>query len=147
MRISGSNWKVWKYVYASGALLSLFGLAVVLAACGSGAPAAEPPPTEAVPTATPSPTPTPAPPPTPTEAAPTDTPGEKVSANNASREDLRAAFERAGISHAEAWAREIEDHRPYPEDDHEFKQLRSDFARHNHNMGAIDDIIALLKLP
>ena len=49
-----------------------------------------------------------------------DAPTDKVSANNATAEELEAAFEAAGISNAEEWAHEVEEYRPYPVDDTDF---------------------------
>ena len=47
-----------------------------------------------------------------TESASTYTPGQRVSANKASRSALLAAFELAQISYADKWAREVEEYRP-----------------------------------
>ena len=44
----------------------------------------------------------------------------KVSANNATEEELEAAFETAGIANAEEWAHEVEEYHPYPVDDTDF---------------------------
>ena len=81
------------------------------------------------------------------ESAATFTPGQKVSANNASRADLRAAFEAVEISNAGKWAREVEEYRPYPEDDADFIKLRGELAKYNPAVGVVDQIIAQLELP
>ena len=81
------------------------------------------------------------------ESPATYTPGQKVSANNASRADLRAAFEAVEISNAGKWAREVEEYRPYPEDDADFIKLRGELAKYNPAVGVVDQIIAQLELP
>ncbi len=75
------------------------------------------------------------------------TPGQKVSANNASRADLQAAFEHARISNAGKWAREVEEYRPYDEDDPDYRKLRGELAKYNPATGVVDRIIAQLELP
>ena len=81
------------------------------------------------------------------ETASTYTPGQKVSANNSSRADLQAAFENAQISNAGKWAREVEEYRPYPEDDPDYTRLRGELAKYNPAVGVVDRIIAQLELP
>ncbi len=81
------------------------------------------------------------------ESPATYTPGQKVSANNASRADLQAAFENAQISNARKWAREVEEYRPYPEDDPDYAKLRGELAKYNPSPGIVDQIIAQLELP
>ncbi len=81
------------------------------------------------------------------ESPSTYTPGQKVSANNASRADLQAAFENAQISNARKWAREVEEYRPYPEDDPDYAKLRGELAKYNPSPGIVDQIIAQLELP
>ena len=77
----------------------------------------------------------------------TFTPGARVSANNASMADLQAAFEHAGISYAGKWAREVDEYRPYPEDDPNFVKLRGELAKYNPAVGVVDQIVAQLELP
>ena len=77
------------------------------------------------------------------DAAPTG----KVSANNASVEELEAAFAAAGISHPGAWAHDVEHHRPFPADDTEFAKLRRGLAEHNAAPDVVETIIGLLELP
>ena len=74
------------------------------------------------------------------------TPG-KLSANNANEDELLAAFEAAGIENAEQWAHEVEEYRPYPEDDPNFTKLREDLAKYNPGPGVLDQIVSLLELP
>ncbi|MEZ4501290.1 MAG: hypothetical protein R3C39_01555 [Dehalococcoidia bacterium] len=84
-----------------------------------------------------------------TEATPSETAmaAAQVSANNASREELTAAFEAAGISNADKWAREVEEYRPYPEDDAGMAKLRDELAKYNPADGVVDSIVATLSLP
>ena len=79
--------------------------------------------------------------------SPSYTPGGKVSANEASRADLQAAFEHADISYAGKWAREVEEYRPYPEDDPDYMKLRGELAKYNPAPGVVDRIIDQLELP
>ena len=74
-------------------------------------------------------------------------PAAKLSANNAYRAELQAGFEAAGISNASLWAREVDECRPYPEDDPDLTKLRTGLAEHNADPGVVDAIIALLELP
>ena len=74
-------------------------------------------------------------------------PAAKLSANNATRAELQAGFEAAGISNTRQWAREVEEYRPYPEDDPDLTKLRTGLAEHNADPGIVDAIIALLELP
>ncbi|MYD92246.1 MAG: hypothetical protein F4Y02_00845 [Chloroflexi bacterium] len=71
----------------------------------------------------------------------------KLSANNATVEELEAAFAAAGISNPGAWAHDIEHHRPFPADDTEFAKLRRGLAEHNAAPDVVETIIGLLKLP
>lgn len=81
------------------------------------------------------------------EASTTGTNNGKVSANDATEEELIAAFEAAGIENASQWAHEVEEYRPYPADDPEFTKLRQDLAKYNPGPGVLEAIIALLELP
>lgn len=81
------------------------------------------------------------------ESTSTYIPGQRVSANNASRADLQAVFENAQISNAGKWAREVEEYRPYPEDDGDYTKLRGELAKYNPTPGVVDQIIAQLELP
>ena len=77
----------------------------------------------------------------------TVTAGGKLSANNASDEELEAAFEVAGILNADLWAHEVEEYRPYSVDDTDFDKLRRELAKYNPGLGVVDSIIELLELP
>ena len=55
-------------------------------------------------------------------------PAAMLSANNATRAELQAEFEAAGISNASLWAREVDEYRPYPEDDPDLTKLRTGLA-------------------
>lgn len=83
-----------------------------------------------------------------TSAAPvaSSTPARKVSANSASRAELQAAFQAAGISNPANWAREVEEYRPYPTNDPTFAKLRQNLAKYNPGPGVVDGIIATLSL-
>ena len=74
-------------------------------------------------------------------------PAAKLSSNNATTEELQAGFEAAGISNARQWAREVEEYRPYPEEDPNMARLRRELAKYNPGPGVVDAIIALLELP
>ena len=76
------------------------------------------------------------------ESRSTYTPGQKVSANNASRANLQAALENAQISNARKWAREVEEYRPNPENDPDYAKLRGELAKYNPSPGIVDRIIA-----
>ncbi len=69
----------------------------------------------------------------------------KVSANNATEEELIAAFTAAGIDNAEKWADEVVEYRPYPTDDPNFTALREELAKYNPAPGVIDQIVAILE--
>ncbi len=71
----------------------------------------------------------------------------KISANNATVEELEAALAAAGISNPGAWAHDIEHHRPFPADDPEFAKLRRGLEEHNAAPDVVETIIGLLKLP
>lgn len=71
----------------------------------------------------------------------------KVSANNATRAELQAAFEAAGITGAAQWAREVVEYRPYPENDPNMAKLRQELAKYSPGPGVVDKIIATLSLP
>ena len=112
------------------ALLLVLTLALVIAACGEDSGDST---TAATSPATP--------------AAGTGATDGKLSANNASVEELEAAFAAAGISNPEAWAHDVEHHRPFPADDSEFAKLRRGLAEHNAAPDVVETIVGLLKLP
>jgi hypothetical protein len=79
---------------------------------------------------------------TTTTAAPST--AGKVSANDATRAELQAAFTAAGISSPAQWAREVEEYRPYATDDPTFAKLRQNLAKYNPGPGVVDQIVATL---
>lgn len=81
--------------------------------------------------------------PSTSDSAPTG----KVSANNATAAELKAAFAAAGIRNPGTWAHEVEHNRPFPADDTEFAKLRRGLADHNAAPETVDAVIAQLKLP
>jgi hypothetical protein len=68
----------------------------------------------------------------------------KVSANKATRDELLAAFQAAGIPNASQWVREVMEYRPYPADDPNFGKLRGELAKYNPGPGVVDTIVATL---
>jgi hypothetical protein len=66
-----------------------------------------------------------------------------VNANAASVAELQAAFEAAGISNADKWAREVAEYRPYPADP-TWAQLRQELGKYNIDPAVLEQIIALL---
>ncbi len=82
-----------------------------------------------------------------TGAATTVAAAKKVSANNATVAELTAAFQAAGISSADRWAREVDEYRPYPTTDANMAKLRQELAKYNPGPGVVDAIIATLQLP
>lgn len=81
---------------------------------------------------------------TPTSTAAAST---KVSANNASRAQVQAALEAAGVSSAARWAGEVEEYRPYPTNDPTLAKLRQNLAKYNPGPGVVDAIVSALSLP
>jgi hypothetical protein len=75
----------------------------------------------------------------------TEAPTETVSANDATQEELVAAFEAAGIPSAEAWAEEVIEYRPYPADDPNWTHLRTELAKYNPPPAVLEQIIATLE--
>lgn len=110
----------------------VLGLAAVigLAACGSDG-STEATTTEPVPAAA--------------TAAPASPTG-KVSANDATEDELIAVMEAAGIDNAAKWADEIIEYRPYAADDTSLETLSGELAKYNASPETIDQILALLEL-
>ncbi len=77
-------------------------------------------------------------------AAKAAAPAAKVSANQASEQELATAFEAAGIPNARKWAEEVTEYRPY--DEPTFAKLRRELAKYNPAPGVVDKIIATLEL-
>jgi hypothetical protein len=69
----------------------------------------------------------------------------KVSANTASRAEVQAALEAAGVPSAANWTREVLEYRPYPTTDPNFAKLRGELAKYNPAPGVVDQIIAVLE--
>lgn len=81
-----------------------------------------------------------------TAADTTEAPGKttKVNANDASVEELAAAFEAAGIPNAERWAHEVEEYRPYSDDG--WAHLRQELSKYNIDDATFEQIVATLEL-
>ena len=69
----------------------------------------------------------------------------RVNANTASVDELQAAFEAAGISNANRWAREVAEYRPYPADP-TWVQLRQELSKYNIAPAVLEQIIAVLEV-
>jgi competence protein ComEA len=69
----------------------------------------------------------------------------KVNANTASVDQLQIAFEAAGISNADRWAREVAEYRPYQADP-TWAQLRQELAKYNIAPDVLEKIIAVLEV-
>jgi hypothetical protein len=68
-----------------------------------------------------------------------------INANTASIAELQAAFEAAGISNADRWAREVAEYRPYPADP-SWTQLRQEMSKYNIASDVLEKIIGLLEV-
>lgn len=68
----------------------------------------------------------------------------KVNANDASVDELAAAFEAAGIPNAERWAHEVEEYRPYSDDG--WAHLRQELSKYNIDDATFEQIVATLEL-
>ena len=68
-----------------------------------------------------------------------------VNANTASVEELQAAFEAAGITNADKWAREVAEYRPYPADP-TWAQLRQELSKYNIAPDVLEKIIGTLEV-
>jgi len=69
----------------------------------------------------------------------------RVNANTATVEELQAAFEAAGISNADRWAREVAEYRPYANDP-SWAQLRQELGKYNIDPTVLEQIIAVLEV-
>ena len=128
--------------------ISLATFMPILAACSDDSTATDTAPTQVTPASTAESNPSSSATQSSTvEVAETSASGVKLSANNAIRSELAAAFEAAGISNASKWVREVEEYRPYAEDDTGYSKLRGELAKYNPAPGVVDSIIALLELP
>jgi hypothetical protein len=83
-----------------------------------------------------------------TEAAPSSTVavGAKVDANTASKAEIAAALDAAGVPNAGRWADEVTEYRPYPTDDPTFAKLRSELEKYHPADGVVDRIVSALTL-
>lgn len=71
-------------------------------------------------------------------------PSSKVDANNASPDQLLAAFERAEVPNAERWVEEVQLHRPYKDDN--WAALRKDLDKADIDDDTFDKITSALTL-
>jgi hypothetical protein len=69
----------------------------------------------------------------------------KVNANTATTEELQAAFEAAGITNADRWAKEVAEYRPYPADP-TWPQLRQELSKYNIAPDVLEKILAVLEV-
>lgn len=77
--------------------------------------------------------------------APTGT-SAKVGANTATKDQLVAAMESAGIANASKWADEIIEYRPYSTSDASLTTLKGELAKYNASTDTIAKIISMLEL-
>lgn len=118
--------------------------ALSLAACGgdddeSDVNSAPPPAVTSAPSGTTEPTPT-----SSASATPSASPMQKVSANDATEDEIAAALAAAGVPNPAKWADEVVEYRPYPKDDPDFARLRSKLAKYNPGEGVVDKIVSAL---
>src|SRR5512134_3862064 len=71
-------------------------------------------------------------------------PGTKVSANDASTEEITAALAAAGVENADAWADEVVEHRPYAADDPSMQDVRDALAEYDPPAEVLDAIVSAL---
>ena len=115
------------------ALLVVLVLSVITVACGSGSDPGEMVTSTAV---------------AGTPSNPADASAGKLSANNATDEELGGGVRSGGhLEPRSVWAHEVEEYRPYSVDDTDFAKLRRGLAEHNADPNVVDAIIALLELP
>jgi competence protein ComEA len=69
----------------------------------------------------------------------------KVSANDASAEEIAAALEAAGVDNAERWTREVMEYRPYSTDDPSLAQLRKELLKYNPLPDQLELILGALE--
>lgn len=113
--------------------------------CASPGPAASPAASLAVGDASPAASVTPEAAPVAT-ADPCATPAiTKVSANTATREELIAALEAAGVARADRWAHEIEEYRPYDTADPTLQHLQDELAKYNPDPATLAAILSVLE--
>lgn len=76
--------------------------------------------------------------------APAAAPVGKVSATNASEQDILRALTAAGVPTPGRWADEVIEYRPYPANDPNLGKLRQNLAKSNPAPGVIDKIVSAL---
>ncbi len=69
----------------------------------------------------------------------------KVSANNASADELAAALESVGVQNASRWVREIQEYRPYPTDDPTLQKLQDNLAKYNPDAATLARLLSVLE--
>lgn len=83
---------------------------------------------------------------TPAATATTTAPAvRKVNANTATRAEIQAALEAAGVPNASNWSREVVEYRPYAATDTNWSKLRGELAKYNPGPGVVDLIISALE--
>ncbi len=121
-------------------------LALALAGCGSsGDDAADAPATSAVAAASAAASSAADAATSAVAAAETAAAAGKVNANDATVDELTAAFEAAGIPNAGKWAHEVEEYRPYDAADADWTHLRDELAKYNPEPAVVEAIIATLE--
>lgn len=68
----------------------------------------------------------------------------KVNANDATVEELAAAFDAAGVPNSQQWAREVDEYRPYTDDG--WDHLRQELSKYNIDQATFDKIVGTLEL-
>jgi hypothetical protein len=68
-----------------------------------------------------------------------------VDANNASIDDLAAAFEAAGVANAARWAREVDEYRPYSGTD-DWAKLKQELSKYNIDDATLAKILSVLEV-
>lgn len=68
----------------------------------------------------------------------------KVSANNASEDEIVAALEGAGVEDAAEWAEEIVEYRPYADQAELEEKLTEELAKYNPSQETLDGIFSVL---
>ncbi len=69
----------------------------------------------------------------------------EVSANDASKDEITAALEAAGVTNADRWADEVTEYRPYPADDPDLTKLQDELQKYNPGQETIDQIVGALQ--
>ena len=70
---------------------------------------------------------------------------KKVSANNASEQELVAALTAAGVSNPTRWAGEIQEYRPYDTSDASLSKLKQELAKYKPDQATLDKIMSVLE--